>query len=225
MPDCSDALSAWRRPRGGRRSAPNPSIPRRRPTIYAQVRRRPGKNRQVVRGQRAAGEARKTRRVLSPTDPYKLYVPVLPDQVGPPKLPDDAAGEGRRLEREALEAARPSTPLACYEMSRRAVRSGRAGLAFVLVLDAIQANPDYEPARRLLGYQKYHDQWHTLYEVQEAPRRVRLERKVRLAAESATSTATKRASASATAAGSRPTTTQNATATSARAGGSRPSTT
>ena len=38
-------------------------------------------------------EARKTRRVLSPTDPYKLYVPALPDEVGPPKLPDDAAAK------------------------------------------------------------------------------------------------------------------------------------
>ena len=52
-------------------------------------------------------------------------------------------------------------------MARRAVRSGRAGLAFELALAAIQADPDYEPARRLFGYQKFRDQWRTLYEVKK----------------------------------------------------------
>ena len=52
-------------------------------------------------------------------------------------------------------------------MARQAVRTGRAGLAFELALAAIQANPDYEPARRLFGYQKFHDQWRTLYEVKK----------------------------------------------------------
>ena len=52
-------------------------------------------------------------------------------------------------------------------MARRAVRTGRAGLAFDLALAAIQANPDYEPARRLFGYQKFRDQWRTLYEVKK----------------------------------------------------------
>ena len=113
-----------------------------------------------------ADEARKTRRVLSPSDPYKLYVPVLPERVGPPKLPDDAPAKVVDWNAK-LWKLRGDYALTCYEMSRRAIRSGRAGLAFVLVLDAIQANPDYEPARRLLGYQKYHDQWHTLYEVRK----------------------------------------------------------
>ena len=111
-------------------------------------------------------EARKTRRVLSPSDPYKLYVPALPDEVGPPKLPDDASAKvvdwNAKLWRLRSEYA-----LTCYEMARRAVRSGRAGLAFTLVLNAVQANPDCEPARRMLGYQKYQDKWHTFYEVRK----------------------------------------------------------
>ncbi len=113
-----------------------------------------------------ADEARKTRRALSPSDPYKLYVPVLPEQVGPPKLPDDAPANVVEWNTK-LWKLRDDYALTCYEMARRAIRSGRAGLAFVLVLDAIQANPDYEPARRLLGYQKYRGQWHTLYEVRK----------------------------------------------------------
>jgi hypothetical protein len=113
-----------------------------------------------------ADEARKTRRILSPSDPYKLYVPVLPEQVGPPKLPDDAPAKVVDWNAK-LTKLRSEYALTCYEMARRAIRSGRAGLAVVLVLDAIQANPDYEPVRRLLGYQKYQGQWHTLYEVRK----------------------------------------------------------
>jgi hypothetical protein len=113
-----------------------------------------------------AAEAQKTRRVLSPSDPYKVYVPVLPEQVGPPKLPDDVAAKVIDWNMKLLKL-RSEYALTCYEMSRRAIRSGRTGLAVVLVFDAIQANPDYEPARRLLGYQKFRDQWHTPYEVRK----------------------------------------------------------
>ena len=56
---------------------------------------------------------------------------------------------------------------AAYELARRAERAGQAGLAFQLVLDAIQANPDCEPARRLLGYQKFRGARHTLYEAKK----------------------------------------------------------
>ena len=169
-------------------------------------------------------EARKTRRVLSPTDPYKLYIPALPDQVGPPKLPDDAPAKVVDWNTK-LWKLRTEHALACYEMARRAVRSGRAGLAFVLVLDAIQANPDFEPARRLLGYQKYQGQWHTLYDVRKLRSGFVWNEKFGWLPKAQRAPLRKRENASATAAGSRPTTTQNATKTSARAGGSRPSTT
>ncbi len=113
-----------------------------------------------------AEEARKTRRVISPTDPYKLYVPVLPDAVGPPKLPADAAAKVVEWD-SRLWRLRRDQATTLYTMARQAVRNGRAGLAFELALAAIQANPDYEPARRLFGYQKFHDQWRTLYEVKK----------------------------------------------------------
>ena len=38
-------------------------------------------------------------------------------------------------------------------------------MAYRLALDAIKANPDHEAARRVFGYQKYQNQWHTPYEV------------------------------------------------------------
>ena len=112
-------------------------------------------------------EARKTRRVLGPTDPYKLYVPVLPDEVGPAQ----AAGRRRRQRScewdSRLGRLRREHAAALYEMARHAVRSGHAGLAFDLAVAAIQADPDYEPVRRLFGYQKFRDQWRTLYEVKK----------------------------------------------------------
>jgi hypothetical protein len=113
-----------------------------------------------------ANEAKKTRRALSPSDPYKVYVPVLPVEIGPPKLPDSAPEKVVEWDAK-LRKLRCEYALTCYEMARKAVRSGQAGLAFMLALDAIEANPDYEPARRLFGYQKYRDQWRTLYETRK----------------------------------------------------------
>jgi hypothetical protein len=111
-------------------------------------------------------EARKTRHLLVPSDPYKLYVPVLPTEVGSAKLPYDASGKALEWQTR-LDRLRHEHAVALFEMARRCVRNGRAGLAFELALIALQANPDYEPARRLFGYQKFHDQWRTLYEVRK----------------------------------------------------------
>jgi hypothetical protein len=113
-----------------------------------------------------AQQALKTRHVLGRSDPYKLYVPVLPDEVGPPKLPADAPAKLVEWD-SRLGRLRRDHAMALYEMARHAVRSGRAGLAIELALTAIQADPDYEPARRLFGYQKFHDQWRTVYEVKK----------------------------------------------------------
>jgi hypothetical protein len=91
---------------------------------------------------------------------------VLSDEVGPPKLPADAPE--KVVEWDArLQKLRSDHAKALYDIARRAVRTGRAGLAFELAMAAIQANPDFEPVRRLLGYQKIRDQWRTLYEVKK----------------------------------------------------------
>jgi hypothetical protein len=111
-------------------------------------------------------QAGKTRRVISPTDPYKLYVPVLPEEIGPPKLPEDAPSKVVDWNTK-LWKLRCDYAASCYAIARKAVRKGQAGLAFVLALDAVQANPDYEPIRRLLGYQKYRDRWRTLFEARK----------------------------------------------------------
>ena len=107
-------------------------------------------------------EARKTRRVLGPSDPYKIYLPVLSEEIGPPKLPADAPAPVVEWD-SRLSKLRADQAKTLYEMSRRAVKTGRPALAFELAMAAIQANPDYEPVRRLLGYQKYRDRWRTFY--------------------------------------------------------------
>jgi hypothetical protein len=111
-------------------------------------------------------QARQTLALLGPTDPVKFYVPVLPDEVGPAKVPDGASPEIIEWDTR-LNKLRRDHSAALYELARRAVRSKHAGLALELVLDAVRANPDNETVRRLLGYQKYQDQWHTLYEVKK----------------------------------------------------------
>ena len=113
-----------------------------------------------------ADEARKTRHRLPPSNPYKLYVPVLPDEVGPAKPPADASPDVQQWD-SRLRRLRRDQATALYEIARHAVRSGHAGLAFDLAMLAGQTDPDYEPVRRLLGYQKFHDQWRTAYEVRQ----------------------------------------------------------
>ena len=54
---------------------------------------------------RLSDEAAKTRRVLGPSDPYKLYLPVLSEEIGPPKLPADASATGGGMGLAAGQAA------------------------------------------------------------------------------------------------------------------------
>jgi hypothetical protein len=122
-------------------------------------------------GNGLAEEARKTRRAIDPHDPYKIYMPMLPEQVGPAKLPASAPANVAEWDKR-LSQLRREHATTLYEMARRQVRSRHEGLAFELMLASIQANPDYEPVRRLLGYQKFHDpklgdQWRSLYEVKK----------------------------------------------------------
>lgn len=116
--------------------------------------------------QQLAEEARKTRRCLGPSDPYKLYLPVLPEEVGRAKPPQDAPPEVAEWDRR-LARLRRDQANALFDLARRAVRAHRVGLAYDLAMAAIRANPDHQALRRLLGFQEYHGQWHTSYEVRK----------------------------------------------------------
>jgi hypothetical protein len=111
-------------------------------------------------------EARKTRAALGPDDPMKFYVPALPVEVGPPKLPEGASPAAMEWDQK-LNRLRKEHSIALYDFARRAAGSNRPGLALELALDAIRANADNETVRRLFGYQKFQNQWHTNYEAKK----------------------------------------------------------
>jgi len=113
-----------------------------------------------------ADEAQKTRRLLGPSDPYKIFVPILPVEIGPAKLPSNASPKQVEWDTR-LTRLRRDHATAIFEIARRAVHNGKAGLAFDLAVTALQTDPDFEPARRLFGYQKYRDQWRTSYEARK----------------------------------------------------------
>ncbi len=111
-------------------------------------------------------EASQTLAVLGPHDPMKFYLPILPVEIGPAKLPEDASKDVAEWDAK-LNKLRREQAAALYDLAEHAVRTHQAGLAMDLALDAVRANPDNESLRRLLGYQKFQNQWHTIYEVKK----------------------------------------------------------
>ncbi len=109
-------------------------------------------------GQGLVDEARATRRLVVPQDPYKIFVPVLPDTVGSLAPPEGVSPEVAAWSRR-LGTLRRQHAEELYGLARQAVRTRRASLALELVLAAVHADPDHEAARRILGFQKYRDQW------------------------------------------------------------------
>jgi hypothetical protein len=109
-------------------------------------------------------EAGQTRGVLVRHDPYKLFLPVLPRQVGPPQ-PEPSAGAEVAEWNARLLALRRGQAAALYDLACRAEAKHQRWLACQLVLRGIREDPDHEGLRRVLGYQKYRDQWHTAYEI------------------------------------------------------------
>ncbi len=116
-------------------------------------------------GQRGlAAQAEKTRCWLRPRNPNKTYISVLPRRVGRAALPADASADLTEWDARFTRLRRDQSN-AQFELARRSIRAGRASLAFDLVLAALHENPNNEAVRRLLGYQEFRGQWHTLYEV------------------------------------------------------------
>jgi hypothetical protein len=111
-------------------------------------------------------EAKKTRDALGRQDPFKLYLPILPQEIGPAKPPADASAEAidwtRRFQRLRQEQA-----AALYDLAWRAVRKRQLSLAYQLAVQSIRENPDHEGARRVFGYQRFNGQWRTAYEVKK----------------------------------------------------------
>jgi hypothetical protein len=52
-------------------------------------------------------------------------------------------------------------------LAGRAIKEAQPSLAFELVQEAARENPDHKEARRLLGYVRFREAWHTPYEVRQ----------------------------------------------------------
>jgi len=109
-------------------------------------------------------EAQQTLDLFAPPDPHKVILPVLPQEVGSLRTPEGLSGDLAEWHHRLLKL-RQDQAAAIFGLAQRCVRRHQASLAYRLALDAIKANPDHEAARRVFGFQKYQNQWHTPYEV------------------------------------------------------------
>ena len=111
-----------------------------------------------------AAQAKITRQWLGKRDPNKLYVADLPRKIGRPEIPADSSEDLVQWDQRFWQIRRQQAK-ALEALARRAVRADRASLAFDLVMAGIREDPDHEGIRRILGYQRFKGQWHTLFEV------------------------------------------------------------
>jgi len=114
-----------------------------------------------------AEQATQTRERAKPADPNVIRVLALPVRVGETSelaadAPKNVAEWHRRYWLLRREQAKRY-----FQLARTAIHAGQPSLAFDLVHAAVAEDPDYEPVRRLLGYQEFHGQWRTRWEIQK----------------------------------------------------------
>jgi uncharacterized protein DUF1570 len=114
-----------------------------------------------------AEQAEKTRGWVRPRDPTRLFVSVLPDEMGPPDPPEGASTDIVAWHKRFYQLRREQAGN-CYALARKAVGAGQASLAFDLIISALREDPDHKSIRRMLGFQQYRGKWLTNYEKERA---------------------------------------------------------
>jgi hypothetical protein len=114
--------------------------------------------------------ADRTRALVPPQRPDRLYLLRLPDKVGAIfesiDMTDPIASEwGDRLNKLRHDRA-----YNLVVMARAANDLGRTVLAFHLLNEALAADPDYEMLRTLMGYEERDGYWRTKYEIEKLRR-------------------------------------------------------
>lgn len=104
----------------------------------------------------AAAEIRK---IISPVNIQVLRIDSLPRQVQP-ELPVALPAEERQW-RTQLWFHRSEYAKDLYLLSRRVLNAGFPSYAYDLVREVALHDPDHRAARRLLGYERYGDEWVT----------------------------------------------------------------
>lgn len=113
-----------------------------------------------------ADEAKKIQAELPRRDPHELLVWLAPKEVGPSPPPKDASPDALEWHSRFWKLKTEHAD-AMFELARKAASAKRASLAYELALAAIQANPDHEGMRRIMGHQKFKNQWCTAYEARK----------------------------------------------------------
>jgi len=92
-----------------------------------------------------------------------LYVPRFPREVQPPL--DELEDWEQRF-----RAIRSEYAQQLYEVVRTATRQGWPTFAFHHAMSVLQADPDFQPIRRMLGQRLHNGQWHTEWEIAQLRR-------------------------------------------------------
>ncbi len=100
-----------------------------------------------------AEQAKRFRLVLPLSSPDRLYLPALPVEFGV------SAWE------PVLTDIRTKYAEEQFQRAKQAATKNRGNLAMQLAIAAIEANPDHEGVRTLLGFRLYENTWRTAWEI------------------------------------------------------------
>lgn len=106
-------------------------------------------------------ESKATRSWIVPRTPLTLVVRLADERL---PEPEGTAGNTRREWIERFRQLRQAQAERYFEMAGRAANERQFALAFQLAHATLREDPDHEPARRLLGYQRRDGLWLTQYE-------------------------------------------------------------
>lgn len=101
---------------------------------------------------------------LPQRSPDQLTLFVLPRGSESPAPADKTSGEPWRAKWQALRDAQAE---ALWSLARQALAEHQPSLAYQLVTETVRENPDHKAARRMLGYARFRDAWHTPFEVRQ----------------------------------------------------------
>lgn len=108
--------------------------------------------------------AQRLRSWLPERAPDKLTLFVPPSAAAPQSPEPQADGQEWRNRWQVL---RDEQAEELVKLARQAVAEHRPSLAIELVTEAVRENPDHKQSRRLLGYVRFRDAWHTPFEVRQ----------------------------------------------------------
>jgi hypothetical protein len=110
-----------------------------------------------------ADEATKTRAWMIPQSPLTIVV-ALPDESSSESIGKAANAQWA----ERFRKLRDAQGQRLFELAQAAAAKRGFALAFRLAHETLREAPDYEAARRLLGYKRHEDKWLSQYDLKKA---------------------------------------------------------